>query len=102
MFTNAIERVAMYTRPVHTIMRVYGGKQLIPGAATLFFINEKGYAITCKHVVEMLAAADNINHRFIEFKTERQNIKQDGKYKAQLKGLEMKYKFAADTPVQLK
>ena len=44
MFKDAIERVAHFTRPIHTILRTYAGKQIIPGAATLFFVNEEGYA----------------------------------------------------------
>ena len=102
MFISAIERVAQYTRPIHTIMRTYGGKQLLPGAATIFFVNEQGYAVTCKHVVDMIAAADNINVHFQNFKKERQALPQDGKYKTQLKGLELKYKFNPETTVQLK
>jgi len=102
MFISAIERVGQFTRPIHTLMRTYGGKQLLPGAATIFFVNESGYAVTCKHVVEMLAAANNINIHYNNFKTERQAIAQDGKYKSNLKGLELKYKFTQDTTIQLK
>jgi hypothetical protein len=46
MFADSIERVAGFTRPVHTIIRTYGGKQIVPGSATLFFVNENGVAIT--------------------------------------------------------
>ncbi|MBC7536017.1 MAG: trypsin-like peptidase domain-containing protein [Ferruginibacter sp.] len=102
MFISAIERAGQFTRPIHTLMRTYAGKQLVPGAATIFFVNENGYAITCKHVVEMLAAANNINEHYNNFKKERQALPQDGKYKAQLKGLELKYKLNADSTIQLK
>lgn len=102
MFISAIERVANYTRPIHTIMRTYGGKQLIPGAATIFFVNEEGYAVTCKHVVEMMMAANTVNATYNNFKAERQSIAQDGKFKAHLKGLELKYKYNADTTIQIK
>jgi S1-C subfamily serine protease len=102
MFIYAIERVTQFTRPIHTLMRTYGGKQLLPGAATIFFVNENGYAVTCKHVVEMLAAADNINLHYSNFRKERQLLAQDGKYKSQLKGLELKYKLNPETTIQLK
>ena len=102
MFISAIERVAQFTRPIHTIMRTYGGKQLLPGAATIFFINEKGYAVTCKHVVELIASANNINLHYQDFKKERLSLPSDGKYKSQLKGLELKYKLNPETTIQLK
>ncbi|MEP6711357.1 MAG: serine protease, partial [Ferruginibacter sp.] len=99
---SAIESVANYTRPIHTIMRTYGGKQLIPGAATIFFVNENGYAVTCKHVVELIASADHINQQFNNFKKERQQILNHPKYKQLLKGLELKYKYQPDTIIQVK
>jgi hypothetical protein len=102
MFISAIERVAQFTRPVHSIMRIYGQKQLIPGAATLFFVNDQGYAITCKHVVELLANAENFNKTFDRFKSEKNKLSQDGKFKAALKGLELKYKYNPETTVQIK
>ena len=102
MFISAIERVAQFTRPIHTIMRTYGGKQLIPGAATIFFVNEKGYAITCRHVAEMISSADAINQNFHQFKTERQLILSNSKHKQLLKGLELKYKLNGESIIQLK
>ncbi len=102
MFISAIERVSKFTRPVNSIIRTYGGKQLIPGSSTIFFVNDKGYAITCKHVIEMLANSENINAHFNNFKNERQAVANDGKYKTYLKGLELKYKYNAETIIQLK
>lgn len=102
MFISAIERVSQFTRPIHTLIRSYGGKQLLPGASTIFFVNENGYAITCKHVVDLLASSDNINLNYNNFKRERQSLPQDGKFKTHLKGLELKYKFNPDTTIQVK
>lgn len=102
MFIEAIEEVGKFTRPVHTIVRTYGSKHIIPGSATLFFVNEEGYAVTCKHVVEMLAAADHINNGYSKFKEDRSRITNDGKFKQAVKGLEMKYKFHPDATIQMK
>ena len=54
MFVNAIEEVGRFTRPIHTITRNYNETVVSPGAATLFFVNELGVAITCRHVMEVL------------------------------------------------
>ena len=102
MFISAIEQAAQFTRPIHTVVRTYGGKQLIPGAATIFFVNKKGYAITCRHVAEMIASADQINQHFNNFKQERLSIQSNPKYRQLLKGLELKYKLQPDTIIQVK
>lgn len=102
MFIQAIEEVSKFTRPIHTIIRTYGGKQIIPGAATIFFVNEEGYAVTCKHVVELIASADQINQRYRDFQAERVQIQKFPKYKQLLKGLELKYNFLPDTIIQVK
>ena len=102
MFEQSIEAVANFTRPVNSIIRTYGGKQIIPGSATLFFINDEGYAITCKHVVDMLSSSDTINNSYATFKKERDSLPRDGKYKMSLKGLEIKYKYTEDSIIQIK
>jgi Trypsin-like peptidase domain len=102
MFKEAIEKAANYTRPVHTITRTYAGKQIIPGAATLFFVNEEGYAVTCKHVIELLSASDNLNINYSKFKQERDRLARDHHFKKYLNGLELKYKFNAESVVQVK
>ena len=102
MFVQSIEKAAQFTRPIHSIIRTYPGKKISPGAATLFFVNEEGYAITCKHVIELLAASDNLNKQFIAFKTERDKLPKDGQFKRNLKGLELKYKYADESIIQVK
>jgi hypothetical protein len=61
MYIKAIELVSGFTRPIHSIIRYEHQQQIIPGSATLFFVNEKGTAITCKHVAELIIAAEQIN-----------------------------------------
>lgn len=102
MFKESIEKVANYTRPIHTIIRSYAGKQIIPGAGTLFFVNEEGYAITCKHIVEALIASENILKNYNAFKSEREKLTKDGRFNANLKGLELKYKYNQDSTIQMK
>ena len=101
MFESAIEKVLQFTRPLHTISRTYGGL-VMPGTATFFFVNDSGVAVTCKHVLNLIPAADTINQTFAKFKAERDKLPRDGKYKSNIRGLEMKYKYLPETTVQLK
>ena len=102
MFTTAIETVANFTRPIHTILRTYGGKQVIPSSSTLFFVNDLGYAVTCKHVVELLISSENVNQQFTQYKGERARLANDGKHKQHLRGLELKYNYNHDSFVEIR
>lgn len=101
MYVKAIEKVDQYTRPVHTISRTYGGL-VSPGTSTIFFVNEDGVAITCKHVLEIIAQADPVNIQYNNFKADRDKLIRDGKFARNLLGLEAKYKFKKETTVQIK
>ena len=102
MFVEAIKELSKFTRPIQTISRAYGYKEITPGLSTLFFVNENGVAITCKHVAQLIITAEQANQQFTKFKTEVAKLKNDGNYKRNLKGLEMKYSYQKDTAVQLK
>lgn len=95
MFVTAIEEIQKFTRPVHTIVRHYHNTFIQPGAATLFFVNELGVAITCKHVLGQLLQEHVINDNYNKFKGEKNLLgsKIDGKYKKKLKELEVKYGY---------
>lgn len=56
MFVNAIEIVEGFTKPIHTITRPYGGV-ISSGTSILFFVNENGVAVTCKHVLNQIIQA---------------------------------------------
>jgi hypothetical protein len=101
MFEAAIDKVLQFTRPLHSISRTYGGL-LMPGSSTFFFVNENGVAITCKHVLDLIPAADHINQAYQQFKAERDRIPKDGRYKQSLHGLELKYKYNNEATIQLK
>jgi len=101
MFEAAIEKVLQFTRPLHSISRTYGGL-ILPGTSTFFFVNDNGVAITCKHVLDLIPAAENLNQVYLNFKAERDKLPKDGKYKRNVQGLEIKYKYNKETTVQLK
>ncbi len=100
MFENAIEKVLQFTRPLHSISRTYGGL-ILPGTSTFFFVNNNGVAITCKHVLDLIPSAENLNQAFLNFKLERDKLRKEG-YNRNLLGLEAKYKYRKETVVQIK
>ncbi len=101
MFQSAIEKISQFTRPLHTISRTYNGL-VFPGTSTFFFVNNKGIAVTCKHVASLIPSAEELNPAYIKFKGERERLAKDGKYNRNLQGLELKYKYSKDSTVQLK
>lgn len=102
MFVKSIKEVSQFTRPIHSIMRTYSG-EIIPGAATLFFINEVGYAITCKHVLELLLDAERVKVNYDLFKDKRTSLTIGKKYNQRLKELEKEHGITdKNTIVQIK
>ena len=101
MFVKAIEEIQNFTRSVHTIMRHYHNDFIQPGTATLFFVNELGVAITCRHVLDLLVQENNINAHYARFKEEKLllGVKKDGNYKKKLKELELKYNYTSHESV---
>ena len=58
MFVKAVKLVSYYTRPVFTISRAAGETGVTPGAATIFFVNEEGWAVTTKRIAGALMVAN--------------------------------------------
>ena len=101
MFVNAIERAAEFTRAIHTITRVWGTERIVPGSATLFFVNSDGWALTCGHVAKQIMDGDQIGIQFDAFKEERAKIGSGKGQKHEINQLERKYGFKHGQTVQL-
>lgn len=102
MFVEAIERVSQFTRPIHFISRYYGGGEVVPGTATLFFVNEQGFAVTCRHVAGIIQQGDALYSHFLKFKAETRRFEKEKNYALHLRQLEEKYKMTEDTVVRLR
>lgn len=104
MFLEAIKKISEFTRPIHIITRKYNSDFVGPGAATMFFVNELGVAITCKHVAEILAQSESVNTKYSLFKKEKESLPgpSNKKYKRMLKELEQKYGCRRDIVVEIK
>ena len=101
MFVSAIDRAAKFTRPIHTVVRFFGSTDVYPGAATLFFVNADGWALTCKHVAQEVAGADHLLQRHMDFVAERKAL--PSKNRRQLeRNLERKYGFNKAAAVEVR
>ena len=93
MFKTAIQKVGQFTRPIHFISNVYGEQLIRPGAATLFFVNDEGVAITCKHVTTLIKQAGTIFQQFQNFQKEKNNLQVSGTNNKKIKELKTRYGF---------
>jgi len=101
VFVAAIERAAEFTRPIHTITRLWGSTSVIPGAATLFFVNGEGWALTCAHVARQFSIADQVLAKFRQFKAELAAVPSGKKARQARRALERKYGYTIKTPVEM-
>jgi Trypsin-like peptidase domain len=102
MFIRAIEIATQFTRPIHTIQRFHSSNIVLPGAATLFFVNADGWALTCRHVAQMLGAADQIAKRKADYEQDFAAMKGKKKEKQILRELEQKYQLRKEPLFELK
>ena len=101
MFVQAIEIAARFTRPIHWISRNYGTTIIQPGAATLFFVNSDGWALTCRHVAKQLVIADQLFVKRQAFLKELDAQRGRKREKQLLRELEREYEYSKDTPFEL-
>jgi hypothetical protein len=101
MFVSAIDSAARFTRPIHTVMRLWGETTVVPGAATLFFVNADGWALTCKHVATELVAAEQLSAKRAAFNTERAALATGRASRHAVKALERTHGFTRGVTVEM-
>ena len=102
MFADAIENVGGFTRPIKTISRNYKEPAVIPGLATLFFVNDDGCAVTCKHVAQQIIHAQTVNRQYAEFRAACARTPEGKSRAAAVKKLELVHKLKAGQLIQMK
>jgi len=95
MFEAAIQETLKWTRPVFSIHRYLGQTDVIPGAATLIVVNADGWVLTCKHVLQELAGAQDIAARCAAYRAEKAALGPKAHHAA-LKKLAAKHGFDAN------
>ena len=102
MFVDAIDRVDPFTRPLHSIVRLYGHSDIVPGSATLFFVNELGCAVTCRHVAELLTQTEAIYQNYRSFQGARRDVLREKDAGQRISQLEEKFKLRPDTIIRMR
>ncbi|MEJ7623156.1 MAG: serine protease [Pyrinomonadaceae bacterium] len=101
MFVDAIERAGGFTRAIHTIARLWGAKNIVPGSGTFFFVNCDGWALTCAHVAKQFLDAAQIAEQFNAFKAERDLIPEGKNRNHAVHLLEKKHGYGPGKPLEL-
>jgi hypothetical protein len=101
MFVSAIDTASRFTRPIHTIMRLSGETTVVPGAATFFFVNADGWALTCKHVASKLVAAEQLSVKRASFNVERGTLATGKASRHALRALERKHGLTRGVTVEI-
>ena len=102
MFADAIERNIKFTRSIHTISRNFGNTEVVPGTGTLFFVNDDGVAVTCKHVVEMLSKCKPINDLYEQYRNEIAMVPNDPNRDDQINSIVSKYGYTPSITAELR
>lgn len=100
MFVKSIEEATNYTRPIRSITRIYGSEEVIPGCATCIIVNNDGWVLTCKHVMEVFRHADSINKKYQQFKNDVAGLTamSASKKRRAITALEQKYGYTKTNP----
>ena len=106
MFVKSIREATNFTRPIRSIIRNYGSEEVIPGCATCIIINDEGWVLTCKHVMEVFRHADSINKKYQQFKSDVAGLAAmpSSKKRRAISALEQKYGYTKTDPcaIQIK
>lgn len=102
MFVDALDQVDQFTRPIHFISRYYGSAEIIPQTATMFFVNESGCAVTCRHVADNLINGDSVYSRYLGFKKELQLFRKEPTAGVEKVRLEAKYGLSGESLIRVK
>jgi hypothetical protein len=102
MFVKAVESIRDAIRPMHIIRRRFGDDAILADIATMFFVNEYGYAVTSKRVSTILKASANAEQLYRMYLEKRSALPHDESYRFALKRLEKDMKLTHDSVIQIR
>jgi len=101
MYIYAIETVAQFTRPIHSISRSWNSEHVQRGAVTLFFVNSDGWALTCKHVAQQILMGDTIAQKRNAYIAELATAKGHQRNRKQEREIARKYGYSRGETFEL-
>lgn len=102
MFVKAIEEISDAIRPMHIIRRKFGDQAIMPDIATLFFVNERGYAIASKRIATILQATGAVEQKYQTYLNRKSQLKHDESFRFAAKRLESDMKLQKDSIIQIR
>jgi len=99
MFVAAIRQANLYARPLQILTRYFGSRDINRLAATFFAVNADGWALTCKHVVELMLDEGRINDRYAGYRAEFARVKAN---KSERRKVEKKFGYHRAELVELR
>lgn len=107
MFVKSIEIATQFTRSIRSILRNYGSNEVMTGCSTCIIVNDEGWVLTCKHVIDsLIKPADGINNKYAQFKGELGGLEAmaGNKKRKAITALEQRYGYSKTTPctIQIK
>lgn len=102
MFQKAVETIAGAVRPMHIIRRRFTDNAVLPDIATLFFVNENGFAVTSKRVANIIKASAQTEQIYRAYLENRAALSHDESYRFTLKRLENDMKLTKDSIIQIR
>ncbi len=102
MFVKAIESVSGAVRPMHIIRQRFGDSSVLPDIASLFFVNENGYAVTSKRIATILKASSAVEQQYQAYLNQKSQLKHDESYRFALKRLENDMKLSKDSVIRIR
>jgi len=95
MFAKALDKASGFIRPVHAIFRYYNENVAKPAAYNIFFVNERGVAVTARHVAEVFEQLEGAQEKYRGFLKEKEKLKGAGN-RGSIRKLEEKYGYRGD------
>lgn len=100
MFEDAIEKVSQYTRAVNSVLRAYGDNKILTSTATMFFVNDEGYAVTTRTFIDLLLASNPMEKTYSRFRDRKAALPKGRKYEKALRDLEEEFRYNDKAIVQ--